>query len=437
MDNINSNLQKSTVFHLNTIGSLIIFIHLPDELYNEPKTMKFFHKCENNQIEIKIKGKSGNILIDYKYNFKENSLSVINIKETLPKIISISSKNNAYNINNNTKYITIKYSITKSAVNDYFFSDQILNFDTLYDYLEKLIEKNLQKTFKKMKLHSIFCKNCKKNYSIKPKEIIYDYDSIRIEQNFEEFFNCQNNFNSFMKNEQATEGIENLKKTYEIKYNLDNLYIWIFDRYLDNNQGNDMEIENINADNKLILCENCKEIIGIKEEHSSILFNKLFFNSINFKLIVDDNEENPLDIENIFTVDYLNILLVYSINKGNKYFKFINRTKQIEIVFETKMSIVGLIDKINNLNNEEKIFLIDNYINMFQVIYKEMDKNEVKEDLVEKIYLNEKDFNILENIIEENIKKYMTEFFFYKLLTNENKKYYCFSFPKKVNKQFL
>ena len=437
MDNINSNLQKSTVFHLNTIGSLIIFIHLPDELYNEPKTMKFFHKCENNQIEIKIKGKSGNILIDYKYNFKENSLSVINIKETLPKIISISSKNNANNINNNTKYITIKYSITKSAVNDYFFSDQILNFDTLYDYLEKLIEKNLQKTFKKMKLHSIFCKNCKKNYSIKPKEIIYDYDSIRIEQNFEEFFNCQNNFNSFMKNEQATEGIENLKKTYEIKYNLDNLYIWIFDKYLDNNQGNDMEIENINADNKLIFCENCKEIIGIKEEHSSILFNKLFFNSINFKLIVDDNEENPLDIENIFTVDYLNILLVYSINKGNKYFKFINRTKQIEIVFETKMSIVGLIDKINNLNNEEKIFLIDNYINMFQVIYKEMDKNEVKEDLVEKIYLNEKDFNILENIIEENIKKYTTEFFFYKLLTNENKKYYCFSFPKKVNKQFL
>ena len=101
------------------------------------------------------------------------------------------------------------------------------------------------------------------------------------------------------------------------------------------------------------------------------------------------------------------------------------------------MSIVGLIDKINNLNNEEKIFLIDNYINMFQVIYKEMDKNEVKEDLVEKIYLNEKDFNILENIIEENIKKYKTEFFFYKLLTNENKKYYCFSFPKKVNKQFL
>ena len=437
MDNINSNLQKSTVFHLNTIGSLIIFIHLPDELYNEPKTMKFFHKCENNQIEIKIKGKSGNILIDYKYNFKENSLSVINIKETLPKIISISSKNNADNINNNTKYITIKYSITKSAVNDYFFSDQILNFDTLYDYLEKLIEKNLQKTFKKMKLHSIFCKNCKKNYSIKPKEIIYDYDSIRIEQNFEEFFNCQNNFNSFMKNEQATEGIENLKKTYEIKYNLDNLYIWIFDKYLDNNQGSDMEIDNITTDNKLIFCENCKEIIGIKEEHSSILFNKLFFNSINFKLIVDDNEENPLDIENIFTVDYLNILLVYSINKGNKYFKFINRTKQIEIVFETKMSIVGLIDKINNLNNEEKIFLIDNYINMFQVIYKEMDKNEVKEDLVEKIYLNEKDFNILENIIEENIKKYTTEFFFYKLLTNENKKYYCFSFPKKVNKQFL
>jgi len=433
MDYTHLNLQKTTVFHLNTIGSLIIFISLPDELYNEPKSMKFFHKCENNQIEIKIKSKSGNVLIDYKYNFKDNSLSVINIKETLPKIISISSNNN----NNNIKYIKIKYSITKSAVNDYFFSDKILNFDTLYDYLEKIIEKNFQKTYKKLKLHSIFCKSCKKNYLIKPKEIIFDYDSIRIEQNFEEFFNCQNNFNSFMKNEQATEGIENLKKTYEIKYNLDNLYFWIFDKYLDNIQGNDMDIDNMDTDKNLILCENCKEIIGIKEEHSLISFNKLFFNSLNFKLVLDDNEDNPLNIENIFTVDYLNILLVYSINKGNKYFKFINRTKQIEIVFETKMNIVGLIDKDNNLNNEEKIFLIDNYINMFQVTYKEMDKSEVKEDLVGVIYLNEQDFNILDNIINENIKKYLTEFFFYKLLTNENKKYYCFSFPKKINKQFL
>ena len=185
--------------------------------------MKFFHKCENNQIEIRIKGKNGKLLLDYKYNFKNNSLSVINIKETLPKIISLSSKEN----NNKIKYLVIKYSITKSAINDYFFSDKILNFNTLYDYLEKNIEKKLQKDFKKLKLNSIFCKNCKKNYLIQPKEIIFDYDAVRIEQNFEEFFNCKNNFDSFMKNTQATEGIGNLKKTYEIKYNLDNLYFWI------------------------------------------------------------------------------------------------------------------------------------------------------------------------------------------------------------------
>ena len=281
MNALNTDFQKTIVFHLNTIGSLIIFISLPNELYNEPKSMKFFHKCENNQIHIKIKGKNNNILIDYKYNFKNNSLSVINIKNTLPKIISISTDKNT-NINNiKIKYVVINYSITKSTVNDYFFSDKILHFDTLYDYLEKIIQNKAQKSFKKLFVHSIFCKNCKKNYPLKQKEIIFDYDSIRIEQNFEEFFNCQNNFNSFMKNEQASEGIENLKKTYEIKYNLDNLYLWIFDKYLDdndNNEANKMDVINDDNKEKLIECENCKEILGKKEEHSNILFDKIFFN---------------------------------------------------------------------------------------------------------------------------------------------------------------
>ena len=433
MNALNTDFQKTIVFHLNTIGSLIIFISLPNELYNEPKSMKFFHKCENNQIHIKIKGKNNNILIDYKYNFKNNSLSVINIKNTLPKIISISTDKNT-NINNiKIKYVVINYSITKSTVNDYFFSDKILHFDTLYDYLEKIIQNKAQKSFKKLFVHSIFCKNCKKNYPLKQKEIIFDYDSIRIEQNFEEFFNCQNNFNSFMKNEQASEGIENLKKTYEIKYNLDNIYLWIFDKYLDdddNNEANKMDVINDDNKEKLIECENCKEILGKKEEHSNILFDKIFFNSINMKIIVDNEKEIPIDLDNTFTVDYLNILLVYSINKGNKYLKFINLKKQKEIIFETKMNIVGLIDKSIGII-DDYIFYIDNYINMFEVIFKDIEKNEInKEDLIGKIYLDEKDFSSLENIIEENIQKYITEFFFYKLLTNEIKKFYCFSFPK-------
>ena len=433
MNALNTDFQKTIVFHLNTIGSLIIFISLPNELYNEPKSMKFFHKCENNQIHIKIKGKNNNILIDYKYNFKNNSLSVINIKNTLPKIISISTDKNT-NINNiKIKYVIINYSITKSTVNDYFFSDKILHFDTLYDYLEKIIQNKAQKSFKKLFVHSIFCKNCKKNYPLKQKEIIFDYDSIRIEQNFEEFFNCQNNFNSFMKNEQASEGIENLKKTYEIKYNLDNIYLWIFDKYLDsddNNEANKMDVINDDNKEKLIECENCKEILGKKEEHSNILFDKIFFNSINMKIIVDNEKEIPIGLDNTFTVDYLNILLVYSINKGNKYLKFINLKKQKEIIFGTKMNIVGLIDKSIGII-DDYIFYIDNYINMFEVIFKDIEKNEInKEDLIGKIYLDEKDFSLLENIIEENIQKYITEFFFYKLLTNEIKKFYCFSFPK-------
>ena len=97
------------------------------------------------------------------------------------------------------------------------------------------------------------------------------------------------------------------------------------------------------------------------------------------------------------------------------------------------MNIIGLINKDDDeIINEKNIFLIDNYINMFEVVFKNINENENKEDLVEQIYLNDEDFIMLGNIIEENIKIYLNEFFFYKLLTNENKKYYCFSFPKKL-----
>ena len=100
----NPIIKKTFVFHLNKIGSLIIYILLPDELKNNPKQMKFLHKCENNELQIKIKGASGKVLIDYTYTFNDNSFSVINIKTTLPKIISL---------NGSIKYLTINYSITK------------------------------------------------------------------------------------------------------------------------------------------------------------------------------------------------------------------------------------------------------------------------------------------------------------------------------------
>ena len=133
--NDNANLKKTLVFHLNKIGSLIIYILLPEQLRDNPKQMKFLHKCENNQLVIKIKDANGQILVDYTYNFNDNSFSVNNIKNTLPKIISLASQQN--DINNNIKYLVINYLITKSAINDYYFADKILNYDTSYDYLEK------------------------------------------------------------------------------------------------------------------------------------------------------------------------------------------------------------------------------------------------------------------------------------------------------------
>ena len=437
--NDNLNLKKTLVFHLNKIGSLIIYILLPEQLKDNPKQMKFLHKCENNQLIIKIKDANGQILVDYTYNFSDdNSFSVINIKNTLPKIISLSPQQNA-NSNNNIKYLVINYSITKSAINDYYFADKILNYDTSYDYLEKIIKKKIEKNFKKLKTKNIFCRNCGNNLQLPQKEIIHDYDSVRIEQNLEEFFNCQNNYNSFMKNKDATQGIANLKKVYEVKYNLDNEFLWIFNSKLniDEQEEKDNKIE-------FVFCDKCRQVIGIKEEYSNISFNKLFLNLINMELIIDENSSiqnsitNVVDIVNVtnfFSVDYLHVLLSDSIKKGNKFLKFINVKKQLEIIFETKINILGLIDKNCNANEETK-FLIDNYVNMFEVNWGQISKNDMSNyennfNYKENIILNENDFALLENIVQENIRYYFSELFFYKLLTKENKKIYCFSIPKK------
>ena len=420
-----SKLKQSLVFHLNKIGSLIVYILLPEELKNNPKQMRFLHKCESNQLEIKIKNTNNQILINYTYNFDDNSFSVINIKNTLPKIISLSLDTNN---SNNIKYLMINYSITKSAINDYYFTGKILNYDTTYDYLEKLIEKSKIKSFKKIKLENVYCANCNNKLFINQKEIIYDYDSIRIEQNLEEFFNCQNNYNSFMENKDATHGIENLKKAYETKYNMDTLFLWIFEKYLESPNENDK--------NKIefLFCEKCKEIIGIKEEFSNILFNKLFLNLIIMDLVIDNDENNKVIINEFFSSDFLNILLTESIKKGNKILKFINVKQNVEIIFDTKINILGLIDKdLNNIDESVEKFLINNYVNMFEVNIGKIENDKLLYEEKNNVILNEKDFILLQKIIKENIEFYFSELFFYKLLTNENKKYYCLSLPKLPN----
>ena len=423
-----SKLKTTLVFHLNKIGSLIIYILLPEELKDNPKQMKFLHKCDSNKLIIKIKDQNNNILINYTYNFNDNSFSVLNIKNTLPKIISLSSPEN----NNSIKYLKINYSITKSTINDFYFASKILNYDTSYDYLEGLVEQKINKNYKKIKIENIFCSNCNNNLFVPQKNIIYDYDSGRIEQNLEEFFNCQNNYTSFMSNNEATQGIENLKKAYENIYNMDTLFLWIFNKNIENTDNDNNDKKNI----EFIHCDKCKEIIGKKEESNNILFNKLFLNLINMELNIDidNNKEIKININNFFSVDYLHVLLTDSIKKGKKFLIFLNLKNNFEITFETKINILGLIDKNCNIDtNINENILIDNYVNMFEVNFGKFENNENNNNINDIIILHEKDFNLLQNIIQQNIDLYFSELFFYKLLTNESKKFYCLSLPKKQN----
>jgi hypothetical protein len=231
-----------------------------------------------------------------------------------------------------------------------------------------------------------------------------------------------------MENKDATHGIENLKKAYETKYNMDTLFLWIFEKYL--------ESPNENGKNKIefLFCEKCKEIIGIKEEFSNILFNKLFLNLIIMDLVIDNDENNKVIINEFFSSDFLNILLTESIKKGDKILKFINVKQNVEIIFDTKINILGLIDKdLNNIDESVEKFLINNYVNMFEVNIGKIENDKLLYEEKNNVILNEKDFILLQNIIKENIEFYFSELFFYKLLTNENKKYYCFSLPKLPN----
>ena len=236
-----------------------------------------------------------------------------------------------------------------------------------------------------------------------------------------------------MKNEQATQGIENLKKTYEDKYNMDTLFLWLFDKHLTINNNNEI----IHCENKIdfIYCNKCKEIIGKKDEYDNILFNKFFLNLIDMDLIIDNNENIKVNINNFFSVDYLNILLNKSITKGNNFLKFLNIKNKSEIIFETKINILGLIKKNCDDDDNKFIinFLIDNYVNMFEIKYSVIKKDELWCDNSNNIILNDKDFNLLEKIIQDNIDLYFSELFFYKLLTNENKRFYLLSLPRKKN----
>jgi hypothetical protein len=211
---------------------------------------------------------------------------------------------------------------------------------------------------------------------------------------------------------------------------MDTSFLWIFHHNLETTkEHNDI---NNKKNIEFIYCDKCKEIIGKKEETNNILFNKLFLNLINFEFNIDDNKENIVKINNFFSVDYLHVLLTDSIRKGKKCLIFLNIKNELEIIFETKINILGLIDKNCDINtNINENILIDNYVNMFEINSGNFEKNENNYDLNDIIILNDKDFNLLQNIIHENIDFYFSELFFYKLLTNESKKFYCLSLPKK------
>ena len=151
-------------------------------------------------------------------------------------------------------------------------------------------------------------------------------------------------------------------------------------------------------------------------------------------LVIDNDENNKVIINEFFSSDFLNILLTESIKKGNKILKFINVKQNVEIIFDTKINILGLIDKdLNNIDESVEKFLINNYVNMFEVNIGKIENDKLLYEEKNNVILNEKDFILLQNIIKENIEFYFSELFFYKLLTNENKKYYCFSLPKLPN----
>ena len=125
--------------YLNNIGTLYITVKLPKDLQENKeklKNIRFKHKCEDGLVDIQVKNY-------FHFSFcLSKDISIINMKESLPKIID------------NNSFLQIKYQVRKNAISN----EEIYNRLGSAGIRDVIIKNDTKSEFF---LNKILCRKCK------------------------------------------------------------------------------------------------------------------------------------------------------------------------------------------------------------------------------------------------------------------------------------
>ena len=374
--------------YLNNIGTLYITVKLPKDLQENKeklKNIRFKHKCEDGLVDIQVKNY-------FHFSFcLSKDISIINMKESLPKII------------NNNSFLQIKYQVRKNAISN----EEIYNRLGSAGIRDVIIKNDTKSEFF---LNKILCRKCKNLLFLFEDEekakIVYDINLKRLDDNINEMFIC------FEEMSMVKEKYDNIHLNLKNKINIDTRYIWInFDLYSKHFTSNIKD----NQTEKIAACASCNENVMTydNETLNQVKYVKFDLTKINFSY-TESLTQKMILIENIINESYLNIILQKAIveNKPSVSFAHQNRLVVFNITMNILISMKMGYEAVNESNK--------NYYCIIQVYF-------VNDNITHNINIDD-EFNLeieggdmlsLLNIIEENNKVYLDEITNYSKIINE------------------
>ena len=374
--------------YLNNIGTLYITVKLPKDLQENKeklKNIRFKHKCEDGLVDIQVKNY-------FHFSFcLSKDISIINMKESLPKIID------------NNSSLQIKYQVRKNAISN----EEIYNRLGSAGIRDVIIKNDTKSEFF---LNKILCRKCKNLLFLFEDEekakIVYDINLKRLDDNINEMFIC------FEEMSMVKEKYDNIQLNLKNKINIDTRYIWInFDLYSKHFTSNIKD----NQTEKIAACASCNENVMTydNETLNQVKYVKFDLTKINFSY-TESLTQKMILIENIINESYLNIILQKAIveNKPSVSFAHQNRLVVFNITMNILISMKMGYEAVNESNK--------NYYCIIQVYF-------VNDNITHNINIDD-EFNLeieggdmlsLLNIIEENNKVYLDEITNYSKIINE------------------
>lgn len=374
--------------YLNNIGTLYITVKLPKDLQENKeklKNIRFKHKCEDGLVDIQVKNY-------FHFSFcLSKDISIINMKESLPKIID------------NNSFLQIKYQVRKNAISN----EEIYNRLGSAGIRDVIIKNDTKSEFF---LNKILCRKCKNLLFLFEDEekakIVYDINLKRLDDNINEMFIC------FEEMSMVKEKYDNIQLNLKNKINIDTRYIWInFNLYSKHFTSNIKD----NQTEKIAACASCNENVMTydNETLNQVKYVKFDLTKINFSY-TESLTQNMILIENIINESYLNLILQKAIveNKPSVSFAHQNRLVVFNITMNILISMKMGYEAVNESNK--------NYYCIIQVYF-------VNDNITHNINIDD-EFNLeieggdmlsLLNIIEENNKVYLDEITNYSKIINE------------------